>query len=110
MATPPRLELDAAADRLVRHEGLLRKQALPLADVVEVVGLSRDALTHEEVLVAFRTASGSEWVASEFDAGFADIVAALSERFPGLADWASLAAGAIFEPRRRVLWEATRGD
>src|SRR5688500_10262234 len=102
-APMPRLEFDVATDSIVRHESWLRRRSIMLSDLVEIVGLSRDALTHEEILVAFRTAAGEELVASEFDEAFAATIAGLANRFPGVTQWHALGAGATFESRRCVL-------
>jgi hypothetical protein len=43
---------------------------------------------------------------SEFDQGFADVIARLSARFPGIEVWRELEIGPVFEERERVLGRA----
>jgi hypothetical protein len=71
---------------------------------VEIVGASRDALTHEAIDVWFRTETKTGFRLTESDAGFRDVIAALGSRFPGLESWETLALGEAFAARERVLW------
>lgn len=86
--------------------GLLSKSSMNLGAVKEIVALSRDALTHDEILIGFHTADGKELVISEFDNNFEVVVSELASLFPGLERWRDTSNGPAFEDRRVVLWHS----
>ena len=89
---------------LIKRESLFKQQRMLISSVAKIVALNRDALTHDEVLIAFVDASGEQLIVSEFDKGFKSTIDSIYEHFVGMRPWRGIEKGAPFELRSLDLW------
>ncbi len=90
---------------LVRRAGLLYRKRMPLSEVRRVVAVSRDAFTHDEVLVGFFDGAGRELWLSEFDQGFRDVIRTLEHRLTGFAGLGDIGNGRPLVEEMREIWQ-----
>lgn len=99
----PTLRFSKDHKHLERAEGVFRRKRVLLDDVSSVVGVSRDRLTYEEIFV-FLVGPNVEFVMSQFDENFRQVVNELSGTFPGIEKWTELSVGELFNRREQELW------
>lgn len=93
-----------SAGRLWAPNGVLSAKSIALNDVSRITAETRDARTHDEILLHFSDSEGTGVCISEFDAGFGEVMLALEPRFPGLADYRVLNRFPAFSPHSVELW------
>jgi len=72
-------------------------------EINAVDALNRNALTHDEIFLRFYT-DDEGLVVSEFDAGFQDLVAALTPVFPGIERWNDVTPAVPLTEAALLLW------
>jgi hypothetical protein len=93
-------------DRLTRRGGLFFRKTIELSNVFEIDCISRDALTHDELVVNFLTNGGEVFYISEFDIGFIDVINDLYSMFHGLINIEDLKFNGAFSLSSSVLWKS----
>lgn len=102
MFTPSLSLCDGA---LIKRESLFRRQKMLISSIAKIVAINRDALTHDEVFIAFIDASGEQLIVSEFDKSFKSTIDSIYEHFVGMRPWRGIERDVPFELRSLVLWE-----
>lgn len=96
---------------IVRRTGPFHRTLIELAQVQRVVAVSRDAVTHDEVVLVFIGSNGEEFWVSEFDKNFAELVEGLKSTLPGFGSLDDLSRAPAFSGARSELWKRNgRGD
>ncbi|GLQ97279.1 hypothetical protein [Dyella mobilis] len=104
------LQLVEAPPTLIRRVGLFHREKLPLGDVLEIHSINRDAVTCDEVMIYFSCADDREFLISEFDKNFSNVMKFLREKFPGIENWREVIKGPPFEHRIVTLWKNADGS
>lgn len=89
---------------LSRKSGLFYRRRIFLDNVVEILSINRDAITHDEIQICFKCSDNREFLISEFDRNFKEVVDALKLTFPGIENWNKVSVGAPLEHRMLTLW------
>lgn len=98
------LQLTDSPLTLIRRGGLFFKRRVSLAEVSEILSVNRDAVTHDEVQICFRSVDGREFLISESDGNFKNVIEALKSKFPGIENWSKVGEGAPLKHRVMTLW------
>lgn len=98
------LQVTKAPFVLSRKGGLFYRREIFLDDVVEVLAVNRDAVTFDEIQICFKCVNAREFLMSENDRNFKDVVETLRSTFPGIENWNNAGEGVPLRHRIRTLW------
>lgn len=90
---------------LMKRDSLFKKQKMLMSSVAKIVAVSREALTHDEVLIAFISETGKQLIVSEFDEGFGQVMDVIYEHLNDMRPWRDIEMGSPLEFRSLTLWE-----
>lgn len=95
---------EISGQTLVRRAGFFSRKRILLSEVQRVVAVSRDAFTHDEVLVGFYDGAGRIVWLSEFDRGFRDVIRSLGHELAGFSGLGNIGNGPPFVGEMREIW------
>ncbi|MGO4702661.1 hypothetical protein [Dyella sp. 2RAB6] len=90
---------------LIRRKSLFKQHKMLISSVAKIMAINRDALTHDEVLIAFISATGEQLMVSELEKDFHLTMDSICKLFVGMKPWRDIEEGAPLEFRSLVLWE-----
>jgi len=93
---------------ICRKSGLIYRKKIKLSDIEKVVAISRDAVTHDEIVVWLFDQLGPRVWLSEFDLGFGELMVELTGLLPGMASVDDLPRQQPFEKTEITLWDRRR--
>jgi hypothetical protein len=99
----PALELKGG--ELVRSSGIFLKKRMRLEDVTSIVAIAKDAVTHDEIMIALTDQRGRSLWISEFDRNYPAVMSSMADHFLGMGSAVELNGRAPFSESRKVLWE-----
>lgn len=98
------LQLKKESFVLSRTGGLFYQRKVLLDDVVEILSVNRDAVTLDEIQICFKCADDREFLMSENDRNFKEVIETLKSTFPGIENWNKVSEGAPLRHRILMLW------
>ena len=104
---PPSLEVEEDGFSYIRREG---KTTVHWSDVKEVFAFTRDVFAFDLICIGFRVSDdGKYWEIDEQMSGYGDVLAAVTEAFPGVdPDWWDKVAFPAFKTNLVTLWGQQR--